>query len=204
MINFNKKQLNRKREIKERKAFSLIEIIVSVSIFTIILLSMTSIFKMVIDAQRKAIISQNVQESLKYFLEVINKEIRMAQRSDGGCFVEDGHIFDVEDFGDSSSLSFKNRYGECVKYYLEKGDEDRPSRFRITRNNIDDYISPDKINIDSLNFLLQQCSDVTNCDTQDLVTINIKASGTNSESSDPEMIIQTSLSSRYYLKYKKP
>ncbi len=175
------------------KAFSLIEIIVAVSIFSVIILSMTGIFKMVIDGQRRSIATQNVQESLKYFLEVINKEIRMAVRSDGGCNVSSGNIFYLQQGTEGDVLYFKNYYNQCVVYYLEVSPENSYGRFKISRNGLNDYISPSQISIDRLDFVLS-----SGYELQDLVTINIKAHSLGARNTDSEMILQTSLSSRYY------
>jgi len=64
-----------------KPGFSLIELLVSVSIFALIMVSSMDIFNMVIESQRGAIATQNVEESLKYFFEVTAKEIRMVKRN---------------------------------------------------------------------------------------------------------------------------
>lgn len=178
---------------KKVSAFSLIEIIVSVSIFSVIILSMTGIFKMVVDGQRGAIATQNVQESLKYFLEVVNKEIRMAVRSEGGCGVDSGDIFNLVQDTTGDSLYFKNFYGECVVYATEVDNQTGSKRFKIYRGGNTGYISPKQINIDELDFVLNSSSI-----NQDLITINIKARALNAPNTEAAMILQTSLSSRYY------
>ncbi|NCT54359.1 hypothetical protein GW758_00165 [Candidatus Falkowbacteria bacterium] len=172
-------------------AFSLIEVIVSVSIFSVIILSMTGIFKMVIDGQRGAIATQNVQESLKYFLEVINKEIRMAVDSEGFCEVASGDVFNLVQTQDGDVLYFKNFYGECVVYATETEGESK--RFKISRGANSGYISPKQINIDELNFVLS-----SGINSQNLITINIKARALNAPNTEAAMTLQTSLSSRYY------
>lgn len=178
---------------KEVSAFSLVEIIVSVSIFSVIILSMTGIFKMVIDGQRRAIATQNVQESLKYFLEVINKEIRMAVESEGSCGVSSGEVFTLVETVNGDVLYFKNFYGECVVYSTEMDSPNESQRFKIERGTNSGYISPKQINIDELNFVLS-----SGLNLQNLVTINIKAKALNSPNTEAAMTLQTSLSSRYY------
>lgn len=176
-----------------KKAFSLIEVMVAVAIFSVIILSMTGIFKMVIDGQRRSIATQNVQESLKYFLEVINKEIRMAVKSDGSCGVSAGQVFKVQEGTTSDSLYFKNYYDQCVIYSLEISQPNSEGRFVISRGADTDYISPEQISVDALKFVLNSGANL-----QDLVTINIKAHSLKAQNTDSEMILQTSLSSRYY------
>lgn len=177
---------------KKRSAFSLLEVLISVSLFSVIILSMTSIFKVVIDSQRTSIATQNVQESLKYFLEVVNKEIRMAVRSEGSCFVPSGDIFYLQETVAGDYLYFQNYYGECVIYSVENIDDDL-SRFKISRDGVSGYISPDKISVDRLDFVLG-----TGINKQDLITINIQARSLGTREAESELSLQTSLSSRYY------
>src|SRR5665811_1472144 len=116
---------------RNKSGFSLMEVLVSVALFSIIVLSSTEIFSLVIKGQREAIASQNVQESLKYFFEVTGKEIRMARRDDGSCInVDNGKIFTIT--GNGAVLNFQNYYGECVSYALV--DDGGVNRWQITRN----------------------------------------------------------------------
>jgi prepilin-type N-terminal cleavage/methylation domain-containing protein len=182
---------------KNKSAFSLIEVIVSVAIFSVIILTVTDIFRLVMDGQRTAIATQNVQESLKYFLEVTGKEIRMAKRSDGSCpGVTAGSIFGLTDTAGADILSFKNYYDECVSYQLETFTSPlygEVQRFQITRDLDTDFISPAQINIDRLDFVLSN-----ELSKQPLISLNLKAHALGVKTGVSEMIIQSSLSSRYY------
>lgn len=177
------------------EGMSLIEVIVSVALFSVIIMSATQIFKMVIDGQRSALAAQNVQESLKYFLEVTGKEIRMAQKNDNFCYVDDypGQIYRVTSGSFGSNLFFRNYYGECVAYSLIL-DSEGNRRFHIQRDSQEDFISPEKIRIDYLNFILSAAP----TSTQPLITMNLKAWALDQAQFKSEMTIQTSLSSRYY------
>lgn len=175
---------------KTKRGFSLIEVLVSVSLFVIIIMSATEIFKMVIEGQRDAIASQNVQESLKYFFEVIGKEMRMARRNDGSCAnVPVGQIFQVDNNSLGNVLYFRNYYGQCVTYRLAADGDSQ--RFQITRNVNSGFISPKKINIEALRFSL----DTTG---QPVITVSTKAWALGENRFKSEMEIQTSITSRYY------
>jgi prepilin-type N-terminal cleavage/methylation domain-containing protein len=179
---------------RAKKAFTLIEVMISVSLFAVIILSVTNIFKLSIDGQRSAIATQNVQESLKYFLEVTAKEMRMAQRDQGVCGdVPDNQIFSVDTNLYGSVLYFKNYYGECISYSLEADGENQ--RFQISRQSGVStqigFVSPSKIKIDSLHFIISSSS-------QPMVTINLEASALDSAQFTADMILQTSITSRYY------
>lgn len=177
-----------------RPAFSLIEVIIATALFSVLIISASSIFKMTIDNQRRAIATQNVQESLKYFLEVIAKEIRMAQPDiklppcEPSLPLAKGKIFYVlTGANNNDQLKFKNYYNECVAYYLEN------DRFYIKRNGLSLPISPEKIKIKGLRFILGASTTA-----QELITINMQAEAVGSDRLNSEMILQTSLSSRYY------
>lgn len=173
--------------------FSLIEVIVSVALFSIIILSATQIFKMVVDSQRSALATQNVQESLKYFLEVIGKEIRMAQKNEGLCAgIPGNQIYVIGSNSYGNTLYFKNYYNQCVTYYL--GLDGETQRFRVTRGLDSDFISPAKINLDSLSFAAASVASTT----QPAITLNLKAHALGQGEFKSEMDIQTTMTSRYY------
>jgi len=176
--------------IKNRPAFSLVEVLVSVALFSTVILTATEIFKMTMDNQRSAIATQNVQESMKYFLEVMNKEIRMAQKDRGTCpDVSDNQIFSLSSNALGDILYFKNYNDQCVAYFLEL--DDTVPRFRVRRGVEEDYISPEKIRISRLDFVLNDTN-------QPVVTINIQAYARNLARYESLMSIQTSITSRYY------
>ncbi len=182
---------------KNKQGFSLIEVLVSVALFSVIILAISGIFKLAIDGQRNAIATQNVQESLKYFLEVTAKEIRMAQKNQGACSdIPNDSIFSVSSNDYGNVLSFKNYYGECVKYNLAADGDNL--RFQISRgdNNapVVGFISPAKIKINNLSFKINSTASTT----QPMVTINLEASALASAQYKAKIILQTSVTSRYY------
>ncbi|MBI4779326.1 hypothetical protein HY797_02650 [Candidatus Falkowbacteria bacterium] len=134
------------KKLKSVEGVSLLELIISISLFSILMLSSTQIFKMVVDGQRNAISAQNVQENMRYIMEKISKEARMAQPSDTDCLpAAINKVFNTAN--GSSELYFKNKDGDCVKYYLED------DRLKITVGGaIDDFITPAKIEVSNLKF----------------------------------------------------
>jgi len=181
-------------------AFSLIEIIIATALFSMVIISATAIFKMTIDSQRRAIASQNVQESLKYFLEVISKEIRMAQadsKDQCSLALSKNKVFSAtSDSSGNSILKFKNYYDECVTYWVNEEDQ----RFYIKRvptgSGGEGFpISPMKINIKKMFFGVTASSTA-----QEQVLVSIQAENADSERESSAMTLQTTLSSRYYYK----
>jgi len=176
-----------------QRGTTLIEVIVSTALFVVIMLSMTQIFKMMLDYQRQAIATQNVQENLKYFFEVISKEMRTAKRAGGGCdHLPAGDRFRVvanTPYGDI--LYLKNYHGECVTYYL--ANDNGVIRFRVERDNDSGYLSPSKIEISDLNFIVSE-----EADKQAFITVNMGAHSVGREADYSQMYLQTTITSRYY------
>ena len=180
---------------KNKNGFSLIEVLVATSLFVIIMTASLNIFKMVIDSQRSAIATQNVEESLKYFLEVTGKEVRMAKRnSDGLCSLSSTGIYQTN--AGKTNLVFKNYENQCVAYSLSFDSASQVNRFTISRNGITGYITPAKINVDELNFILRPEGGANN--NQPTVTMELIAHALGKDSARSEMRIQTTLTSRYY------
>lgn len=200
----NKIKVKIRGKVEEKSGFTLVEVLVSVVLFTMIILSVTNIFKMAIDAQRNAIATQNVQESLKYFFEVTGKEMRMAlkNKNDGRCLdIPVGSVYKVESSTNGDELFFRNYYNECVTYFLEK-DYNDSMRFAIKREAPGltrvDFISPEKININSIRFVVKTRGYTP--ESQPMVTMSFNASSFGDSKISADMTVQTSITSRYYKK----
>ncbi len=179
---------------KSQPGFSLIEVLISTALFVIIITAAMNIFKIVIESQQSAIATQNVEESLKYFLEVTSKEIRMAKRNNSPC----PGVGALDIYGKTTNaygdvLSFRNYHDECVTYSLQVADGIQ--RFSIIRGLSlpNYYITPAKINIDELRFVIGSTPQPT-------VTMDLLAHAIGRKDDDSLMRIQTTLSSRYYKK----
>lgn len=182
----------KKHKIKRNKAgVTLIELLVSVTLFVILMLSTTEIFHMVLRHQRHSIATQNVQEGLKYFFEVASKEIRMAKRnpsSGDNCLnIVPGKLFKVEE--DNTKLHLRNYRDECVTYYLENG------RFMIEREGVSVPLTPKAVNIDNIYF-----NAVEEEDSQPYIIISVLAESFYSERDLTKIQLQTVVTSRYYRK----
>ena len=198
---------------RQKTGFSLIEIVISVALFVLIILSTTDIFRLVIASQRKAIAAQNIQESLKYFLETADKEIRTAKKNNGWCTGTSGVTFtfpggandiyaiETAPNGTGNALIFRNYYDECVIYYLGNSNDGMTGRFMVQRFKGDVYqatialpISPAKVSISNLNLILSSVGPAA----RPMVTMGLSAQTLSGNNVLASMNIQTSLTSRFY------
>lgn len=108
---------------RQQQGFTLIEMVVAVSIFSIILLMVVSIFSRFINIQRHDIAEFRLQENVRLALEVFNREARLSY----------GNTYAVQ----GTAVIFRNQNGACVTYRVAE------KKFqRAERNNVDGVTCP--------------------------------------------------------------
>ena len=113
MIGNNNKGLPRLKA-----GFTLIEMLVSVTIFTMVMGAGSGIFISALRAQQVAIASQNLVESTRFTIEYMSRQIRLAQRDTSGtCPLVPSNTFYTNPSG-TSTLAFKNSQSECIVFSL--------------------------------------------------------------------------------------
>ncbi len=185
-------------KFQRRAGATLIEVMVSVAIFAVLMISAAEIFKAVNDGQRSAIAAQNLQESMRYALETMAKEVRAAAASSGsecsslfGKPAATDQVFNTADGG--TFFYFKNKNQICVAYSLENG------RLKITRGTDSGYITPQGITVDELNFSAQDDNfGVTPRVTQPRVTMEMELEANGQAMHKQRFRLQTTISARYY------
>lgn len=114
----------------KRNAFTMIELLVGVAIFSIIMLIILQSFLKVIEYNRKAVQNQGIQDHSEYIFQLMSREIQMAKINySGDCnafytansptaIVVNNQIYATStDVSGNVHLSFQNAYDECVHYY---------------------------------------------------------------------------------------
>lgn len=184
--------IGNKARITNQEGVSLFELVVAMGIFIIMILAVTSIFQLVINAQRNATASLNTQESMRYVMEILSKEIRSAQASDGSCFGGSpavGRVYATSTnmLDGSDILKYKNQNNECVSLYLNAGT------LMISRGGSAASTTPNRVAASGLFFDV-----VDSPASQPKVTMRVKIESLGKEMHRLPMIIQTTLSSRNY------
>ncbi len=170
---------------KNKKAFSLIEILVSISLLSIILLSINLIYFQVIKSQRNISKENFVQADVEYFLRNIVNNLKEVEKSDGTlCLIPEDKYFLLN--GDDDLSFIKN--GECWTFYLNEYNSIGGINVYSASSSLDQLITSKNTNILDLSFVIEDEISLG----QPIVTILIKAAPT----SDPNNFIyaQTSVS----------
>jgi prepilin-type N-terminal cleavage/methylation domain-containing protein len=191
------------RKNNKISGFTLVEILISLAIFSVIVVSATAIFRASLTKQNEYIDDFNLQDDLKYFLEIFARDIRGAITNRTGsafCFVENGHTF-FTGIGVNSNhvLAFVNGEGHCVIYSRSLDQNSNVYRLRAARraSEFDVYsmffLTPPEFNIGNLTFRV----DDNSTSTMPIVTVNIQAkSRTNPDI--PDYVVQTTISPRNF------
>ncbi len=180
---------------KNQNGTSLLELVVAVGIFVVLTLSVSNIYLSIANSQKKAIATQSIEESLRFAFEMMSKEIRMAQgnsvgsncASTGPGYYKIFNNINNNDATTSEELYFKNKDGKCVIYKLDSG------QVFVERGGEGAYLTPDKVNINNLKFIINDVRGGTVGDFQPSVTIMMEA-----EKENNHIRMQTTISAREY------
>ncbi len=183
------------------KSYTLIEVLVAVSIFTIIIAAPTGFLVGSLKGQQKALASQKLLDNASYTLEYISRSLRMAKKelscseitnpATCSCLKTQGYGYNYENpNGDVSAIRFINYKEECQEFFLE-GD-----RLKESKDGVENYLTSDDLEITSLKFKLSGESQ-TDAD-QPRVTLFLEIKGGKGQMPEtrPLIKIQTTISQR--------
>lgn len=106
---------------KNTKSFILLEMLVSIAIFVIVLVSLVSISASSIRNQKIVLSNQELFNQTSYVLEYVSRALRMVQKdSTGGCVGAVNRSY-ANPYG-NSSIRFLNYNGKCQEFYVEAGE----------------------------------------------------------------------------------
>jgi len=170
---------------KNQKGITLVEILITIFVFSLVLGAVFNIFYSQIVAQNRALKEGVLFDNLSYTLEYMGRSLRMAKRDDGSCISED-YTMEISGQG----VKFKNYKNECQYFYLQDG-------FLKQKINDNDSVNltPTNIEVEQFNVYLMGQSKLDN--SQPRATIVIKAkSKTSREIYSSSISVQTTISSR--------
>lgn len=175
-------------QLLNSRGVTLLEMMVSVTLFAITILMATQIFKTVMEGQRQAIASQDMQESIRYAFERMGKEVRTAIKDPtGACNTAAGKVYHADVSGDG--VWFLNYKNKCIHYYVVN------KRLAIQRGAEPmQYITPSNMTISKPIFQVTDNSDTV----QAKLLMRMQLEIIVKNKSKQKLNLQTVLSSRYY------
>jgi len=190
----------------KNKGVTLIEMLVAVAIFSITVGAISGLFISAIRSQRKVLATQELLDQTSYVLEYMSRAMRMARRESTPT-AECSHIttdclsqadLNYETSG-NQDLRFLNYTCACQRFFLEgprlKEQKDWTLIGGVPTGGTENFLTSDKLQINSLKFNLsgQSQSEVPNLQPRVTIFLKILGRGTTER---PEIQIQTSISQR--------
>jgi prepilin-type N-terminal cleavage/methylation domain-containing protein len=181
----------------KNKGFTLIEILVTTTIFVSIFSIISGLFLSAIKVQRRALAFQELIKNSSYAMEYMGRQLRMAQKSDSsypcapdGANYKNYLISPGAISGDS--ITFRNYNNECWTFFLESG------RLKINKNGLlEDFLTSEDLEV--VSFKVSLSGDVTNPldSLQPRVTLSLKIQGKGQKTEEqPLLQTQTTVSQR--------
>jgi len=186
---------------KQRKGFTLIEMIVATALFLTVSTVSIGIFLSVTKANTKINAMQKVENEIRYIIEMISKEARL-----GTIYYDYYDIVYSGSFENPASILALTDNADNISYFMLDGDG---SSAGIVQMSLDDGstwsdLSTDSVFVDSLDFYLLPNSDPFAQDAtiikQPMVILFLEAHYNRGDSSDGQIRIQTTIGSRQYKK----
>ncbi len=173
------------------KGFTLIEILITVAIFSLAIGAMSGIFASVLRNQRQGLSTQQLIDSTSYNLEYISRALRMARKQTKdlpSCLSQNGLNYELNVVKDR--ITFLNYQGDCYQIYLQG------NRIYQKRNQENPLpITPANLSVSSLQFNLSGESDADNL--QPRVTLAFVIENINPKIQEKiKLRVQTAISQR--------
>jgi len=163
------------------KGFTLVEMLVTVLIFSIIIGTGTGVFVSAIKLQKYNLTHQQLLNQTSYVMEYIARAIRMAKKDVIGCI--DGSNY----LETANSIKFATYNDQCWKFFLEN------AQLKIDKDGIIYELSSSDFQVSS--FTVSVSGDVADDNLQPRVTIFMEIEG-QGPGSQPRLKIQTTISQR--------
>ncbi len=192
------KQVIIKKRI-QNKGFTLVELLVSISIFSLILSAMSGAFVSTIRAQRKSIAFQQLLEQTSYLEEYMSRSIRMAKKelnctsklepTTCACLKTQGYGANYELTHEEKGIKFLNYNRDCQEFYVSN------SQLWENKNGVDLALTSSNLMVENINIELSGNSQTDNLQPRVTIFLKIKGAGSKSEE-QPEIKIQITISQR--------
>lgn len=172
------------------RAFTLVELLVAVSIFSLSVAVASGLFVSALKAQRKSLASQELQDQTGFVMEYMSRALRMARKefNSPACLSKNGLNFELTH--GKNGIKFVNYQGVCQEFFLDGG---------VLKESKTGYssslpLTSARVSVAAFDIALlgQDQAD----DVQPVVTFFLRIQGRGSGASRPEIEIQTTVSQR--------
>jgi|AntAceMinimDraft_18_1070375.scaffolds.fasta_scaffold15900_4 prepilin-type N-terminal cleavage/methylation domain-containing protein len=172
-----------------RKGFTLIEVLVTVGIFSILIVAIIGIFVSALRIEKNVLGSKKVLGQISYAAEYMTRALRMAEKDKTGICIPSGSNYES---AIENKIKFINALqdGDCQEFFLKDGKIKFQTKAEIPLPPSPIELTSSDIIVDNLKFSI--LGEVQGDGLQPFVTIYIEAHSQDS----PPLKIQVSVSQR--------
>jgi prepilin-type N-terminal cleavage/methylation domain-containing protein len=140
---------------KNGGGYTLIEVLVAITIFVIIIAGPTGFLTTSLKGQKKALATMEIVDSTSFSLEYISRTLRMAKKDQTGDCIEAGANYENPD-GDVSKIRFLNYQELCQEFSLMNGQLGQRQSIDKSKTNLSQFLpqTPEDLEITLLKFEL--------------------------------------------------
>lgn len=173
-----------------QEGFTLPEILVALTIFMLLIGSVSGLMLSAIAAQRRTLAVQELVAQTSYLSEYMSRHIRQARKETGqGCLAQQGTNYEVTYGG--QGLKFVNSQNQCQEFFLDGG------RIQETRGTETTFLTPEDTNVAAFNFFISGESETDSLQPKVSLFMNLETEGQRAESM-ASLPLHTTISQRNF------
>jgi prepilin-type N-terminal cleavage/methylation domain-containing protein len=175
------------------KGYTLIEILVAISVFGIIIAGPTGLFVLSLRNQNMSLALGETIDNTSHAVEYMGRALRMARKDTTGSCITSGYNY-MNPGGDTSKVRFLSYNGYCQEFYISNGQIVQEKSSDGNSSGLDGtnvYLTSDDLEITNAKFLLD--GESQGDDKQPKVTIVFRIAKSDTL---PGINVQTSMSQR--------
>jgi prepilin-type N-terminal cleavage/methylation domain-containing protein len=179
----------------KNNAYTLIEVLVAITIFVIIIAGPTGFFVTSLIGQRKALTSMEIADNISYALEYVSRTLRMAKKDTTGDCIAAGSNYENPGL-DVSKIRFLNYQELCQEFSLNSGQLGQRQSTDKTAANLGGFLplTPDDLEIPTGSLKFQLSGETQGDDLQPRLTISFEIQKKGQPES--KIRLQTTISQR--------
>jgi prepilin-type N-terminal cleavage/methylation domain-containing protein len=105
--------------VARKVGFTLVEVLVSLSLFSVIAVAVLGVFVSAVKSQRRVLAQQQMTDQASYLIEYISRDIRMAHKDLTGDCIPGGYNYQTSSVSGVIELRFLDYENKCSRFFLD-------------------------------------------------------------------------------------